>query len=105
VNPKPGHGSLGVGTAGSLGETEHRAYSNLHEQDEVSWHQLEAEICAKGIPLKADKMNIRRTDRRFVAPTAEMVAPMEPEDLSRFEGEATQRHTEMTGEEGNSWPQ
>jgi len=43
VNPTPGHGSLGVGTPGSPRKTEHRACSSLHEQDEVSWHQLEAE--------------------------------------------------------------
>lgn len=37
--------------------------------------------------MQANNLSMNRTDRRFIPPTTEGSAPVEPEALSRFEGE------------------
>jgi len=37
--------------------------------------------------VQTNNLSITRPDGRFIQPTAEAVAPIEPEALSRFEGE------------------
>ncbi|HKI68877.1 MAG TPA: hypothetical protein VKA67_04765, partial [Verrucomicrobiae bacterium] len=49
--------------------------------------------------IKSNKIRSRATDGLFTQPAADAVAPVEPEDLSRFEGEdgleATMPATEL----------